>query len=555
MNMGWIRQSLGRKVMAMVCAISVLVFGIMLAVTLRWQQSLALERLAKSERQLALSMKLAVDAAMEQGDRNQMDGFFRRAGTQIPEVDMHLVVPDRKIGFSTRSELLKTDPAALLPSKELNATLARSLEEPVDTGSMVALAGVPHYVHVMTIANEARCYGCHDAKIKVLGSMVLLQDMSADWKAMRSQGWVLAGLSLAGMGLLVAAVWLFIRREITRPLAGFGGVLAQVATGDLRPAPEPDAPDEVGAMGRALGRTIRGLRDALGEVARSERQVASSSNQLLTLFDRIDADTRATSSRASTVAAAAEELSVNSATVAAAMEQATTNLAHVAEATAQMSTTFTQIAGDSARARTITGEANLQAEGMNKLMQDLGAAAREIGQVTETITNISSQTNLLSLNATIEAARAGAAGKGFAVVAGEIKALAQQTAAATEDIKVRVAAIQGSATGAVADIHRIGGVIREVSETVTVIATGIEEQFVTTRNIAENLAQAAAGVQDANARVSQTSAVTQTIARDISSVDSAARDTNDSTREAHASTRELSVMAGNLSKVLAEFKF
>src|SRR5207249_170766 len=83
----------------------------------------------------------------------------------------------------------------------------------------------------------------------------------------------------------------------------------------------------------------------------------------------------------------------------------------------------------------ITEEATRQAARISEQMNHLGAAAQEIGKVTETITEISSQTNLLALNATIEAARAGSAGKGFAVVANEIKELAQQTARATEDIK------------------------------------------------------------------------------------------------------------------------
>ena len=88
-------------------------------------------------------------------------------------------------------------------------------------------------------------------------------------------------------------------------------------------------------------------------------------------------------------------------------------------------------------------------------MNQLGAAAQEIGKVTETITEISSQTNLLALNATIEAARAGSAGKGFAVVANEIKELAQQTAAATEDIKGRIAGVQSSTAGGIAEIDKV----------------------------------------------------------------------------------------------------
>src|ERR1035438_9203563 len=109
-----------------------------------------------------------------------------------------------------------------------------------------------------------------------------------------------------------------------------------------------------------------------------------------------------------------------------------------------MTSTISEIAGNSEKARRITGDATRQAARITGQIQQLGHAAHEIGKVTETITEMSSQTNLLALNATIEAARAGSAGKGFAVVANEIKALAQQTAAATEDIKSRVAGVQSA---------------------------------------------------------------------------------------------------------------
>ena len=79
----------------------------------------------------------------------------------------------------------------------------------------------------------------------------------------------------------------------------------------------------------------------------------------------------------------------------------------------------------------------------------------DIGKVTETITEISAQTNLLALNATIEAARAGTAGKGFAVVANEIKELAKQTTAATEDIKSRIEGVQTSTALGISEIEEV----------------------------------------------------------------------------------------------------
>ncbi len=152
-------------------------------------------------------------------------------------------------------------------------------------------------------------------------------------------------------------------------------------------------------------------------------------------------ESTAGSEKAQTVAAATEEMSINVTSVAAGMEQTTTNLSNVAAATEEMTSTISEIAGNSEKARRITGDATRQANRITEQINELGVAAREIGKVTETITEISSQTNLLALNATIEAARAGSAGKGFAVVANEIKALAQQTAAATEDIKTRIAGV------------------------------------------------------------------------------------------------------------------
>jgi methyl-accepting chemotaxis protein len=187
-------------------------------------------------------------------------------------------------------------------------------------------------------------------------------------------------------------------------------------------------------------------------------------------------------------------------------------------------------------------------------MDQLGAAAREIGKVTDTINEISSQTNLLALNATIEAARAGSAGKGFAVVASEIKELAQQTAAATEDIQKRIAGVQSSTAGGIAEIGKISQVIHEVSEIVRSIAAAIEEQSTVTRNIARNIADATAGVQDANSRVSETSQASAQIAQEIIGVDRAAGAMAEGSQQVKASATELSRVAERLRVTIQRFK-
>jgi methyl-accepting chemotaxis protein len=184
----------------------------------------------------------------------------------------------------------------------------------------------------------------------------------------------------------------------------------------------------------------------------------------------------------------------------------------------------------------------------------LGQAAREIGKVTETINEISSQTNLLALNATIEAARAGSAGKGFAVVANEIKALAQQTASATEDIKGRIASVQSSTASGITEIEKVSAVIREVSEIVSSIAAAIEEQATVTKDIAQNIGEASTGVNEANLRVAESSQATKDIAREILIVDQAAGQMAEGSGQIRRSASELSKVADFLLHAMSRFQ-
>jgi len=236
------------------------------------------------------------------------------------------------------------------------------------------------------------------------------------------------------------------------------------------------------------------------------------------------------------------------------MEQATTNLSSVASATEQMSATVADIAASSEKARHIAEQASAQAQAVSGLMQQLGQAAEQIGQVTATINNISAQTNLLALNATIEAARAGAAGKGFAVVANEIKELARQTATATEDIKSKISSVQTSTGSAIADIQKIVEVIQEVGTLVTGIAAAIEEQATVTRDVAGNIAQASAGVQEANERVGQTAGVSRSIAEDISGVSAEGLAMNRDSRHLEESAAALRRLTDQLVEVVTRYR-
>jgi methyl-accepting chemotaxis protein len=362
----------------------------------------------------------------------------------------------------------------------------------------------------------------------------------------------------ASISLLVSlTIMLFTVRGVTIPLAATISHVDCVAGGDLSnelPASYLTRGDEIGTLARAMQRMSASLRDVVMEITGGVRAVSSSSAELSANSGQMSAGSREASGKAHAVAAAAEQMTTNVMSVASGMEQTTSNLSSVATATEQMTATIGEIAGNSEKARRITEDATRQATRISEQMNQLGEAAQLIGKVTETITEISSQTNLLALNATIEAARAGSAGKGFAVVANEIKELAKQTAAATEDIKGRIAGVQSSTAGGITEIGKVTQVIHEVSDIVASIAAAIEEQSTVTRDIARNIAEASTGVRDANKRVSETSRATAEIAREISGVDKAAGQMADGSEQVKASSTELSRVAEQLQTTVQRFK-
>jgi methyl-accepting chemotaxis protein len=182
--------------------------------------------------------------------------------------------------------------------------------------------------------------------------------------------------------------------------------------------------------------------------------------------------------------------------VAAASEEASANVQSVASATEEMSSSVNEISRQVHESSRVANEAVDQAQRTNDRVGELSKAAARIGDVVELINTIAGQTNLLALNATIEAARAGEAGRGFAVVASEVKALAQQTAKATDEIGQQISGIQTATHESVGAIKEIGDTIGRMSEISSTIAAAVEEQGAATQEISRNIQQAAQGTQE-----------------------------------------------------------
>ncbi|MGA2849358.1 MAG: methyl-accepting chemotaxis protein [Terracidiphilus sp.] len=449
---------------------------------------------------------------------------------------------DRIAKLATELPLLQKDQMDLV-----NAVLAGGQKRIGPLDDELVKTVEPHGVVVRDLA-----YGFTD-NIKTL----MAEDVENLAQSQRQSQWVLVISSLLALGSGIGIAFIFSGR-IVGALTPVVERLKAIASGDLSGAKLPDTllsrPDELGELATASQAMTESLRKLLTGIASGIQTLAAAATELSAVSKQTAAGTASMSDRANGVAVAAEEASANTLSIASGMEQSSGSLASVASATEEMSATVGDISANTARARTISEQATGQAQIITEQMQKLGQAAQEIGHVTETITNISAQTNLLALNATIEAARAGTAGKGFAVVANEIKELAKQTAEATEDIKVRIAAIQNSTGSAITDIGQITTVIRDVGTIVTSIAAAIEEQATVTRDVAGNIAQASSGVRDANERVSHTAQVSKSIAQDIAGVNASVADIRQGGEHVQASAVDLSKLAEQLGAQVAQFR-
>ncbi len=174
---------------------------------------------------------------------------------------------------------------------------------------------------------------------------------------------------------------------------------------------------------------------------------------------------------------------------------ASTGIQSVAAAAEEMAASVKEIAASSARASVVSADAAARSAEVDAAVQRLATSSSAIGSVVQTIASIAGQTNLLALNATIEAARAGEAGRGFAVVASEVKALAQQTAQATQDVGKRIAAIQQDTSAAAAAVAAISTLIKELDGLQQSAAGAAEEQAATTSEMTRSISDSATGVQ------------------------------------------------------------
>jgi methyl-accepting chemotaxis protein len=365
---------------------------------------------------------------------------------------------------------------------------------------------------------------------------------------------VLTALALASLATALIIGWYYVGRGVVRRLVRLQSSMKSIASGDLGAEIATGGSDEIADMAAALqvfkdnmveSNRLRAERADAETQAHAQRRVEM--RKLADEFEAAVGEIVQTVSLASTelensagtLTRTAEETEQLSGMVEAASGEASTNVRSVAAATEEMTASISEISRQVQESNRIAGEAVDQAQVTDTRINELSKAALRIGDVVNLITTIAEQTNLLALNATIEAARAGDSGRGFAVVAQEVKALAAQTAKATNEISSQIAGMQVATQDSVVAIKQIGTTIGRISEIAAMIATSVGQQGAATEEIAHNVEQAAQG--------------TSQVAVNIVDVNKGARETGSASAKVLASARSLSGESNRLKLEVGKF--
>ena len=331
-------------------------------------------------------------------------------------------------------------------------------------------------------------------------------------------------LNAAALGLFGLAAWWLVKVFTTR-LGLLSTQLQAVADGDLSVRISTGDTDDLGRAADSAAAIVDRLRDTLITVNRSAVMLNAGWRSVLATSDQLSDTAETTAARATAAAAGAEQVS--------------NNVHLVAAATEELAATIREVAVHASEASLVATSASEQAVQANQSVVVLGESSQRVGQVVELIQSIAGQTHLLALNATIEAARAGEAGRGFTVVASEVKALAGETARATERVSHSVTEIQEGSHDAGRAITMITATIERVSENQSAIAAAVEEQTAATNEIGRGAAEAALGSTD--------------IAHDMSQLASGARVTAYAGAQCRSSAAELAEITATLEDLVGHF--
>ncbi|MBI5177872.1 MAG: methyl-accepting chemotaxis protein [Nitrospinae bacterium] len=347
-----------------------------------------------------------------------------------------------------------------------------------------------------------------------------------------------AAVVLIAINLIVLNM--FFRFTVVTPVNQISEAADRIANGDLTSQIDTTRQDEIGGLSQALFKMQENLKEMIHKINGSSSDVTRSAEELSVLARHIAEGSEKQNEQSTHVAASVEEMSSTIMEIAKNSNQALESSNAAKEAA---------LAGSKVVQETIAGIHRISSsmEQSSKVIQALGNNSDQISEIVSVIDDIADQTNLLALNAAIEAARAGEAGRGFAVVADEVRKLAERTTKATKEIATMISKIQADTQDAVMSMETV---MDEVKSGVR----SADETGQSLKSIVEQVQNSADMVSHIATASEQQSKTVEEISKNMHSVAEISKSTSQDTQRTYDSAQNLTQLAGDLKKLVDQFK-
>ncbi|HEY2493293.1 MAG TPA: methyl-accepting chemotaxis protein [Paenibacillus sp.] len=372
---------------------------------------------------------------------------------------------------------------------------------------------------------------------------------------------ILCSLSVALLSYIVSG-------SMLRPIYAMTNLMKKVADGDLTERLKAKGNDELQQLKRNINVMLDSFSLTLNKLAEAIQHTASSSEQLTAIALNSASTSENTANSVERITNGAQEQYKGSEQSAKAMEEMALGIQEIAESSSIINERTQEVhqqvtqgeAVVQAAVRQITN-VNVAVEKSASMIQAMEAKSSEINQIVNFISEIATQTNLLSLNAAIEAARAGEHGRGFAIVAEEVKKLAEQTTKATVNIDGILTEIQNSTTDtsksilkgieevgkSVSQIEQVGDIFRSIVQEVVGVSTQIEGMSAATE-------QLSASTEEVSASMNDIVGIARGSLEELKTISKSTSEQHQSMEEISTASESLSQMAMELQEMVSKFK-
>lgn len=550
-----INRRLWLRVLIPLSVIVMAVVAVNIGYNMVYQVKFGETQLESQNRMLALAVEGGMFDALSIGDNDTVRTQFKRLSEQITDLKVFVYDFHGVVSFSTDTGMVgkkMQDVVGETPSKDIAAIIesGKASLKPFH----ISMEDKPFLLENNPILNEERCFHCHGKNRKVLGGISIASSESSIFESTGRARWASLLIGITGLLVIILFIWLFFQLLVNKKVKMVLDATSNMRKKDFTKTYEIKEGDEINHILARINLVTQDLRQTFKQFSENSDTIFRSASDLSLISRDLNSASTEASQKATTVSASAEEMSISNQSIATSMSQATDSLNAVASAIEEMSATVSEIAKNVNSTKEITEQVAQGFDMITNVVNELGKRANDVDLVTDEIRAISEQVGMLALNAKIEAARAGAAGKGFAVVAQEITELADETNKSTLKADEKLRWIKEKSKEVTEKVAGLTAIVKESDQAITSISAAVEQQNVTTREIAKNINNVTTEISEVNTNVSQGAAVAAEIAKDITMVEDGARKVQISSGRLNDNAISLSSMAENFMELIKKFK-